>query len=195
MTMPPFIPLTRRRAGAVLVACALAPAAALPGTAQALPTLHHGDRGRSVQRLQHGLHIGADGVFGRGTVRAVKRFQRRHGLLVDGIVGPQTRGALGLAAPSPASTSAGAATGTATTSQPSAGNGSLQGIAQCESGGNPHAVGGGGQYRGKYQFTQATWQSVGGAGDPAAAPEAEQDRRAAMLYQRSGSSNWPVCGG
>src|SRR3954447_2130573 len=90
MTMPPFIASTRRRAGAVLVACALAPAVALPGTAQALPTLHHGDRGRSVERLQHGLHIGADGVFGRGTVRAVKRFQRRHGLHADGVVGAAT---------------------------------------------------------------------------------------------------------
>jgi peptidoglycan hydrolase-like protein with peptidoglycan-binding domain len=90
MTMPPLISSTRRRAGALLVACALAPAVALPGTAQALPTLHHGDRGRSVERLQHGLHIGADGVFGRGTVRAVKRFQRRHGLHADGVVGAAT---------------------------------------------------------------------------------------------------------
>src|SRR5215217_5351187 len=90
MTMPPLISLTRRRARAVVVACALAPAVALPGTAQALPTLHHGDRGRSVERLQHGLHIGADGVFGRGTLRAVKRFQRRHGLHADGVVGGGT---------------------------------------------------------------------------------------------------------
>jgi len=90
MTMPPLIPSPRRRVGALLAACALAPAVALPGTAQALPTLHHGDRGRSVERLQHGLHIGADGVFGRGTVRAVKRFQRRHGLHADGVVGGAT---------------------------------------------------------------------------------------------------------
>jgi hypothetical protein len=96
MIMPPLIPLARRRAGAVLAACALAPALAVPGTAQALPTLHHGDRGRSVERLQHGLHIGADGVFGRGTVRAVKRFQRRHGLHADGVVGPATWSALGI---------------------------------------------------------------------------------------------------
>jgi len=31
------------------------------------------------------------------TARAVRAFQRRNGLTVDGIVGPQTAGALGLA--------------------------------------------------------------------------------------------------
>ena len=70
----------------------------------------------------------------------------------------------------------------------------LQSIAACESGGNPRAIGGGGLYRGKYQFDRSTWASVGGSGDPAAAPEAEQDRRAAMLYSRAGASPWPVCG-
>ena len=70
----------------------------------------------------------------------------------------------------------------------------MQRIAACESGGNPHAIGGGGTYRGKYQFDQPTWASVGGKGDPAAAPVAEQDRRAAMLYARVGRSAWPVCG-
>jgi hypothetical protein len=70
----------------------------------------------------------------------------------------------------------------------------LQAIAQCESGGDPTAIGGGGLYRGKYQFSIATWQGVGGSGDPAAAPEAEQDRRAIMLYERSGPGQWPVCG-
>jgi hypothetical protein len=70
----------------------------------------------------------------------------------------------------------------------------LQAIAACESGGNPSAIGGGGAFRGKYQFDYGTWASVGGSGDPAAAPEAEQDRRAAMLLARSGSNPWPVCG-
>ena len=51
-----------------------------------------------------------------------------------------------------------------------------------------------GTYRGKYQFDFATWASVGGSGDPAAAPEAEQDYRAALLYARAGASPWPVCG-
>jgi hypothetical protein len=83
-------------------------------------------------------------------------------------------------------------TGSATTG--SAPSGNLQAIAACESGGNPSAVGGGGSFRGKYQFDYSTWASVGGSGDPAAAPEAEQDMRAQMLYERSGSSPWPVCG-
>ncbi len=69
----------------------------------------------------------------------------------------------------------------------------LQAIAACESGGNPSTDTGNGFY-GKYQFTQATWQSVGGTGNPAAAPEAEQDRRAAQLYKQAGPSQWPVCG-
>jgi hypothetical protein len=70
----------------------------------------------------------------------------------------------------------------------------LEAIAACESGGDPNAIGGGGLYRGKYQFSFATWASVGGSGDPAAAPEAEQDMRAAMLYARAGATPWPVCG-
>jgi soluble lytic murein transglycosylase-like protein len=70
----------------------------------------------------------------------------------------------------------------------------LESIASCESGGNPAAVSSTGAYRGKYQFDYGTWAGVGGSGDPAAAPEAEQDYRAALLYSRSGSSPWPVCG-
>jgi hypothetical protein len=70
----------------------------------------------------------------------------------------------------------------------------LDSIAACESGGDPTAVSSDGTYRGKYQFDYGTWASVGGSGDPAAAPEAEQDYRAALLYTQSGSSPWPICG-
>ncbi len=70
----------------------------------------------------------------------------------------------------------------------------LEAIAACESGGDPTIVSADGSYRGKYQFSFETWASVGGSGDPAAAPEAEQDYRAALLYAQSGSSPWPVCG-
>lgn len=70
----------------------------------------------------------------------------------------------------------------------------LERIAECESHGDPRAIGGGGLYRGKYQFHRGTWASVGGTGDPARASELEQDRRAAMLIKQSGSSPWPMCG-
>jgi hypothetical protein len=70
----------------------------------------------------------------------------------------------------------------------------LSSIAECESHGNPRAVSAGGTYRGKYQFSFATWRSVGGRGDPAAATETEQDRRAAVLYRTGGPGHWPVCG-
>ena len=70
----------------------------------------------------------------------------------------------------------------------------LKSIAQCESHGNPRAISAGGTYRGKYQFSFSTWASVGGKGDPAAASETEQDRRAAILYRTGGPGHWPVCG-
>ena len=75
-----------------------------------------------------------------------------------------------------------------------AAGGTLEAIAQCESGGDPGAIGGGGLYRGKYQFDFGTWASVGGSGDPAAASEAEQDMRAARLYSQRGAQPWPECG-
>ena len=69
----------------------------------------------------------------------------------------------------------------------------LRRIADCESHGNPRSIGGGGLYRGAYQFTVDTYRSVGGRGDPAKASMAEQTRRAAILLARSGPSQWPVC--
>lgn len=70
--------------------------------------------------------------------------------------------------------------------------GTLESIAQCESGGNPSTNTGNGFY-GKYQFDLQTWQSVGGSGLPSSASESEQDKRAAILYSQRGASPWPVC--
>lgn len=67
-------------------------------------------------------------------------------------------------------------------------------LARCESGGNPRAVSSSGKYRGLYQFSMATWQGVGGSGDPAAASAGEQTHRAQLLYNRSGAGQWPHCG-
>lgn len=71
--------------------------------------------------------------------------------------------------------------------------GVLQEIAQCESGGDPSAVSAGGEHRGKYQFSQETWEGLGGSGDPAEASEAEQDQRAQQLLDQSGTDPWAGC--
>ncbi len=163
-----------------------------PAAAQAAVSakLEQGDRGSAVASLQRRLRITADGVFGPATERAVKRFQRRNGLVADGVVGPVTAKALGLRLPARGSAKrdsrrlAGAGGST---------NATLERIARCESGGDPRAVSANGTYRGKYQFSRATWRAVGGKGDPARASEAEQDRRAAILLDRAGTSPWPNC--
>jgi hypothetical protein len=77
---------------------------------------------------------------------------------------------------------------------PAWGRSHLRGIAACESHNNPRAIGGGGVYRGMYQFSFSTWRIVGGYGDPAAAPRSEQTWRAWLLLSRHGSGHWPVCG-
>ncbi len=56
----------------------------------------HAQMGDSVHDLQRALGLPADGVFGRGTARAVRAFQRSHGLKADGVVGPSTWAALGV---------------------------------------------------------------------------------------------------
>ena len=58
--------------------------------------LRKGSRGDEVKEVQGLLNdkgygqIGVDGIFGRGTEKAVKRFQAASGLPADGIVGPNT---------------------------------------------------------------------------------------------------------
>jgi transglycosylase-like protein/putative peptidoglycan binding protein len=166
------------------------------GGSQATATyLTTGSSGKAVAAVQRKLGVRATGHFGRYTRQAVRRFQRRQGLLVDGIVGPQTLGALGLAGAGSGRSAGGSTASVGGGGSGGGGSGTLARIASCESGGNPHAVGGGGRYRGKYQFDRGTWRSVGGSGDPAAAPEAEQDRRAAMLLARNGTGPWRNCAG
>jgi peptidoglycan hydrolase-like protein with peptidoglycan-binding domain len=63
--------------------------------AKARPTLRRGDRDLSpaahVAALQKAIGIpNPDGVFGRDTEAAARAFQRAHGLVPDGIVGPRS---------------------------------------------------------------------------------------------------------
>src|SRR5699024_1249098 len=58
-----------------------------------------GSEGKAVEQLQsalneHGASLAVDGKFGKLTHGAVKDFQRTHGVQLDGVVGPETRGAL-----------------------------------------------------------------------------------------------------
>jgi peptidoglycan hydrolase-like protein with peptidoglycan-binding domain len=137
--------------------------------------------------LQRALGVAADGVIGPVTRRAIRNYQRNHGLAADGIAGPATLASLGISARS-------VKTQTTQTTGAAGGSGTLARIARCESSGDPTAISSTGQYRGKYQFSRATWRELGGTGDPAAAPEAVQDAIAAKLLAQRGTSPWPVCG-
>ena len=55
-----------------------------------------GSKGSIVKDLQEFLEIEADGIFGKGTERAVKAFQSNMNLIVDGLVGPKTMDLMGL---------------------------------------------------------------------------------------------------
>lgn len=55
-----------------------------------LVLLHRPIRGNMVRKLQEGLGIGADGIFGAGTEAAVKKFQEENGLEATGMAGPET---------------------------------------------------------------------------------------------------------
>ncbi|MFT4413991.1 peptidoglycan-binding domain-containing protein [Fredinandcohnia humi] len=73
------------------------PSPVVKGVSTKLP-LKEGDKGPFVKEIQEDLikagfalpRYGADGSFGPETESAVMRFQKRYGLAVDGLVGPNT---------------------------------------------------------------------------------------------------------
>jgi peptidoglycan hydrolase-like protein with peptidoglycan-binding domain len=71
--------------------------------------VRRGDTGAGVEQIQTalkaaGYDIGVDGVFGQITDRAVRDYQGKNGLAVDGIVGPNTWAKLGSASTASATT-------------------------------------------------------------------------------------------
>ena len=101
--------------------------------------LKRGSKGPAVTDLQTklkaaGMNVGAiDGDFGPTTEAAVRAFQKRSGLEIDGVAGPATMGALSRsAAPNPA-TPAPAAPAAGTPAAPAAG-GTLSGTPPLEQG-------------------------------------------------------------
>lgn len=190
-----FLPRVRRAAavlltlGAVLAlpAAAVADDAKTTGGTTAEETQSTAKAKKpTVRQIQKALGIKADGVMGPKTKRAIKRFQKRNGLKADGIAGPATLQKLGLL---------GTPTNGALDSVPAGDPATiLAQIAECESGGNPTAVSPTGKYRGKYQFSQETWEALGGTGKPDEAEEAVQDQLALQLYNERGLAPWPTCG-
>jgi peptidoglycan DL-endopeptidase CwlO len=84
----------RRLLPLLVICCSLAAPVA------AAKPLGPGDRGPSVKAVQRALGVPADGIFGRQTTRAVRRFQRAEGLRATGRVDAPTREALFGARPS-----------------------------------------------------------------------------------------------
>ncbi|HUQ39222.1 MAG TPA: transglycosylase family protein [Acidimicrobiales bacterium] len=66
-------------------------------------------------------------------------------------------------------------------------------LAACESGGDPNAVGAHGAYHGMFQFSVATWRSLGYSGNPRDASPALQLQAARRLQARDGWRAWPAC--
>lgn len=71
----------------------------MAGSLSPWPLVRRGDQDHPVRTLQHllrsrGHTVAVDGIFGALTDAAVRAFQQAKGLVVDGIVGPQTWGAL-----------------------------------------------------------------------------------------------------
>ncbi|MCM1217040.1 MAG: peptidoglycan-binding protein [Lachnospiraceae bacterium] len=62
--------------------------------AKDMPLLKKGSKGEDVKTLQKLLGVDVDGIFGSKTEAAVKEFQQKNKLKVDGKVGPETWGKL-----------------------------------------------------------------------------------------------------
>ena len=168
-----------------------------------------GDRGTAVKQVQRAVHRYPTGYFGSGTHKAVARFQHRHHLAPDGVVGPRTRRAMHLRvriiqppapvaasspaqSPAPATTTTSSTQPTATQSTSSGGYAIPSSVVQCESGGNAHAVSpftGGGLYG----ILSSSWQDFGGtryAPEPYDATPGEQGAIAQKILASQGPGAW-----
>jgi peptidoglycan hydrolase-like protein with peptidoglycan-binding domain len=65
-----------------------------PGAPPGRPTLRRGVTSELTKQVQAKVGVAVDGNFGPKTEAAVRAFQRAHGLVPDGIVGPKTWRAL-----------------------------------------------------------------------------------------------------
>ncbi len=193
---PDYSRRASRNAARVAVVAASAGAVTAADASADMPYLSQGSHGAEVAKVQRALHVRAYGKFTKDTRRAVIQFQRHGGLLVDGIVGPQTWDALFHITPPVTTTpsSSSYSSSYSGSSSPSSGGYSIpSSVVQCESGGNYSAVNSSSGAGGAYQILPSTWALYGGHGAPQDAPKAEQDAIAAKIWAASGPSAW-ACG-
>jgi len=174
------------------------------------------DEVRCIQQTLNGVGVDSgpvDGYFGPITRAAIVAYQQANNLIVDGEVGNQTAGALGIWAdpqppapapsPKPAATKRTTAKAAPKAKAAKSGGGSVtfgseggstvwDALAQCESGGNWHIATGNGYYGG-LQFTASTWRSMGGSGMPHEASREEQIAVAERTLRSGGWGQWPAC--
>jgi hypothetical protein len=99
-------------------------------------------------------------------------------------------------APKPTTTTTAPRPTTTTTQAPVMGDpdyiGTWDALAQCESGGDWDRNSGNGYYGG-LQFSQASWENVGGEGLPSEASKGTQIEMGKRLQARQGWAAWPTC--
>jgi len=95
--------LSRMRSGNFVGGTVPSSASSALRNASSTETLRLGSRGERVKELQRQLkrqggdsRLVVDGIYGRETAAAVRRWQRKTRLLIDGRAGPQTLGSLGI---------------------------------------------------------------------------------------------------
>ncbi len=80
----------RQQVSAIMAGTAPAPSIIPAMDASGRPTLRRGASGKDVELVQSKIGIAVTGVFNGETEAAVRKFQLRHGLVPDGIVGPRS---------------------------------------------------------------------------------------------------------
>ncbi len=127
----PDVPLTPLTSAPTLAAASAQ--AALPTAAAVLPlpthsttkTLRSGSRGGAVEKVQRVVGARVDGIFGPKTQAAVKRWQSKHGLTANGVVGSATSRHMGLSSKSTSKRSQSSASRSSTRSSSSNASGVL----------------------------------------------------------------------
>jgi len=87
----------RQQVAAIMAGAAPLPSVIPAADATGRPTLRRDDTGDLVKQVQAKLNVATSGNFDGATEAAVRQFQRDHGLVPDGIIGPRSWASLAIA--------------------------------------------------------------------------------------------------